>query len=66
MNCAKCQGAMEPEVLVKDMPYPGIVEGGTRKMHVLQIETVDNRHTVVTYRCQLCGDLESYAEEKAK
>ena len=66
MTCAKCQGAMEPGVLVKGAPHGGMVEWGIRKMHVLQIETVDNRHTVVTYRCQLCGYLESYAEDKVR
>ena len=66
-NCPKCTGAMEPGFILDkahfNMPAnPEWVEGKPESSFWTGLQTKGReRHSVMTYRCERCGFLESFA-----
>lgn len=66
-NCPKCAGRMEPGYILDKADYnmptsPEWIEGNPEKSFWTGLKTKGReRHAVMTYRCERCGFLESYA-----
>lgn len=60
MKCPKCNNEMESGGLFKPTPYPGIIVWGIKFTGFFP--KIQNKHEVVTNRCNNCGYLESYAK----
>jgi len=59
MKCSKCNGEMEKGLVKPKRGTPTEVWG--TKLNI--IGDLDNSIDVITYRCQKCEYLESYAKE---
>jgi hypothetical protein len=60
MKCSKCQGEMKEGIIKGDNAYSGAQKWG--KEISSWMGTVKDGKDIVTYRCDKCGYLESYAK----
>ncbi len=71
LNCSKCGGAMEEGFLLEfthgSLIQSRWLEGKPERAHWTGLKTRGRQElTVMTYRCETCGFLESYAGDKGE